>query len=945
MRYPVDQEADGLRLALKRLCKMAERAINGGKTLIILSDLGIDDRHTPIPSLLAVGAVHHHLVRQGKRMRISLVVETGEVREVHHLACLIGYGANAVNPYLALATVESLVQSNKVKLDAKMAKRNFVRALEAGLLKIMSKMGISTVESYAGAQIFEAVGLGQQVIDEFFTGTVSRLGGIDLAEIATEIQRWHRAGFEDPQRPEIQSPGFYKFKRAGEIHAFDPETVKALQSAVRLDHVLSPQASEPVTPEPGPAKSFVGENFAAGYRAYREFVALLEEKAAISPRDLLALAESEQPVLDLAEVEPLEAILVRFSTAAMSHGALSSEAHQTLAIAMNRIGATSNSGEGGSAQERYQDERNDRTKQVASGRFGVTPFYLMSASELQIKMAQGAKPGEGGQLPGHKVTTEIAAIRQTTPGTTLISPPPHHDIYSIEDLAQLIYDLKQVNPAAAVSVKLVAEAGVGTVAAGVVKGGADIVHISGHSGGTGAAAWSSIKNVGLPWEVGLAETQQTLRLNNLRSRVRVRTDGGLQTGRDVVLAAILGADEFSFGTAALVAEGCLMARACHRNTCPVGVATQKPELRAKFRGKPEHVMAYMHYVAQEVREILARLGFRSLAEIIGRTDLLEQMPANETTIDSLTLAPLLEKVGDVSSPTCYGGGERQLQARVAVSELNALLLDEAKGALETGEPIQLNLPVRSTDRTVGATLSGAIAKRYGEWRLPDGTINITFHGSAGQSFGAFNVPGLNLTLIGEANDYVGKGMGGGQIVIRPPLKSQLVASENIIIGNTVLYGATGGSLFVAGRAGERFGVRNSGATAVVEGVGDHGCEYMTSGVVVILGGTGYNFGAGMSGGVAFVLDEGHHLTQKINPDMVQMVRISSQADVELLRLLITRHARLTGSDFAHHILDDWTSRLGIFWKVAPKGTVGATGVRPEIRVALPALELSQHVVG
>jgi glutamate synthase (ferredoxin) len=575
----------------------------------------------------------------------------------------------------------------------------------------------------------------------------------------------------------------------------------------------------------------------------------------------------------------------------------------------------------------------------------VTPFYLMSANELQIKMAQGAKPGEGGQLPGHKVTTEIAAIRQTTPGTTLISPPPHHDIYSIEDLAQLIYDLKQVNPAAAVSVKLVAEAGVGTVAAGVVKGGADIVHISGHSGGTGAAAWSSIKNVGLPWEVGLAETQQTLRLNNLRSRVRVRTDGGLQTGRDVVLAAILGADEFSFGTAALVAEGCLMARACHRNTCPVGVATQKPELRAKFRGKPEHVMAYMHYVAQEVREILAELGFRSLAEIIGRTDLLEQMPASEATIDSLTLAPLLEKAGDVNLPTCYGGGERQLQARVVVSELNALLLDEAKGALETGEPIQLNLPVRSTDRTVGATLSGAIAKRYGEWRLPDGTINITFHGSAGQSFGAFNVPGLNLTLIGEANDYVGKGMGGGQIVIRPPLKSQLVASENIIIGNTVLYCATGGSLLVAGRAAERFGVRNSGATAVVEGVGDHGCEYMTSGVVVILGGTGYNFGAGMSGGVAFVLDEGHHLTQKINPDMVQMVRISSQADVELLRLLITRHARLTGSDFAHHILDDWTSRLGIFWKVAPKGTVGATGVRPEIRVALPALELSQHVVG
>jgi len=555
-------------------------------------------------------------------------------------------------------------------------------------------------------------------------------------------------------------------------------------------------------------------------------------------------------------------------------------------------------------------------------------------------MAQGAKPGEGGQLPGHKVTAEIAKIRQTTPGTTLISPPPHHDIYSIEDLAQLIYDLKQINPQANVSVKLVAEAGVGTVAAGVVKGGADAVHIAGHSGGTGAAAWSSIKNVGLPWEIGLAEAQQTLQLNNLRSRVRVRTDGGLQTGRDVVIAAILGADEYSFGTAALVAEGCLIARACHSNTCPVGVATQRPELRAKFAGKPEHVMAYMHYVAQEVREILAQLGFRSLSEIIGKTELLEQMATDHPPTVSLNLSPLLEKVTEVGS---FVSQDAEAAARVPVNSLNKLLLDEVQPAIETGKPVALELPISNTDRTIGATLSGAIAKRYGDQGLPDGTINMVFHGSAGQSFGAFNVSGVNLTLVGGGNDYVGKGMNGGQIVVRPPLKSQLVTNDNVIIGNTVLYGATGGSMFVAGQAGERFAVRNSGATAVVEGVGDHGCEYMTGGVVVVLGRTGYNFGAGMSGGMVFVLDEGHYLTQRINPDMVQMLRVTSRSDVDLLRLLITRHHRLTGSEFAQSILDHWSIRLALFWKVAPKGTVGATGVRPEIKVALPTLELSQHV--
>jgi glutamate synthase (ferredoxin) len=941
-RFPIAQGVDGLQRSLDRLCAMAERAIEDGKTILILSDLGVDDRHAPIPSLLATGAVHHHLVRQGKRMRVSLVLETGEVREVHHLACLIGYGANAVNPYLALASVESLVGSGKIKLDVTTAKRNFVRALEAGLLKIMSKMGISTVESYAGAQIFEAVGLGHAVVDRYFTGTVSRMDGIDLAEIVSEVARWHQAAFADPQKSAIESPGFYKFKRGGESHAYTPQVVKALHTAVRLPGVLTDAASDPARLDGG-YHSFEGENFKAGYEAYKEFVTLVVQSGRIGPRDLMRFQSDREPI-DVSDVEPLEAIFERISTAAMSHGALSSEAHETLAIAMNRLGTFSNSGEGGSAQGRFGTERNDGAKQVASGRFGVTPAYLMSADEIQIKMAQGAKPGEGGQLPGHKVSTEIAAIRHTTPGTTLISPPPHHDIYSIEDLAQLIYDLKQINPQAEVSVKLVAEAGVGTVAAGVVKGGADVVQISGHSGGTGAAAWSSIKNVGLPWEVGLAEAQQTLQLNGLRSRVKVRTDGGLQTGRDLLVAAILGADQFSFGTAVLVAEGCLIARACHSNTCPVGVATQRPELRAKFVGQPEHVMAYIHYVAQEVREYLAQLGYRSLAEVIGRTELLEQLPAENQTNASLDLSPLLAKIDEQGSSR-FEGKDADTMARMAVTLLNQQLLHEASPAVENGKPLRLNLPINSTDRTIGATLAGAIASRYGDQGLPDETISITFHGSAGQSFGAFNVSGLHLTLIGEANDYVGKGMAGGQLVVRPSLKSRIIAADNTIIGNTVLYGATGGSLFAAGQAGERFAVRNSGATSVVEGVGDHGCEYMTGGVVVILGNTGYNFGAGMSGGVAFVLDEAGTLPQRINTDMVQIVRVTNQHDIGLLRMLIMRHTRLTGSERGQAIIDRWTTQLGRFWKVAPKGTVGATATRIPVKAELPTLELSQHVVG
>ena len=626
-------------------------------------------------------------------MQVSLVVESGEVREVHHLACLISYGANAVNPYLALATIEGLVAANKIKLEVGQAKINFVKAMEAGLLKIMSKMGISTVDSYCGAQIFEAVGFSQTLVDQYFTGTVSRLGGIGLREIAAETSRWHAAAYENPERAAMKSYGFYKFRRGGEQHTYDPALVKALHVAVRLEGALNEGAAETFTPSSPngrrrtnhQTRAFVGKKFGEGYAAYQQFAALAQHDEAVSPRDMLSFVD--RPALDIDEVEPLTDIFMRFSTAAMSHGALSSESHETLAVAMNRLGAMSNSGEGGSAQERLGTEKNDRTKQIASGRFGVTPAYLMSANEIQIKMAQGAKPGEGGQLPGFKVTTEIAAIRHTTEGTTLISPPPHHDIYSIEDLSQLIYDLKQINPTADVSVKLVSVAGVGTIAAGVAKGGADVVHIAGHSGGTGAAAWSSIKNVGLSWEVGLAETHQTLIINNLRDKIRVRTDGGLQTGRDVIIAAMLGADEFSFGTSALIAEGCLMARACHSNTCPVGVATQDPKLRAKFAGTPEHVMAYMHYLAHEVQEYLADLGFRALKEIVGRTDLLQQVTTGNPVVDSLNLDPLLARVEPVAALPASG---YQISSLTAMGDLNQHILEQTAATITTGKPIHLN---------------------------------------------------------------------------------------------------------------------------------------------------------------------------------------------------------------------------------------------------------------
>jgi len=762
---------------------------------------------------------------------------------------------------------------------------NFARALEKGLLKIMSKMGISTVDSYCGAQIFEAIGLGQDVIDLCLRGTPSRLGGVSLNRLAQDVLSLHRDAF-GADGPRLPSPGLFKYKRGGEYHAFNPEVVKTLHKAIETgDSAL-----------------------------YRRFARLTRDGAA-TPRDGLSFRSDRQPI-PLEAVEPVAEIVRRFSTAAISHGAIGSEAHRTLAIAMNRLGAMSNSGEGGEAVERYGTESNSAIKQVASGRFGVTPAYLMSAREIQIKMAQGSKPGEGGHLPGHKVTAEIAALRHSTPGVGLISPPPHHDIYSIEDLAQLIYDLKQINPHAAVSVKLVAETGVGTIAAGVVKGGADVVHISGADGGTGASPLSSIRHAGLPFELGLAEAQQTLIANDLRDRVRLRVDGGLKTGRDVVIAALLGADEYSFGTAALIAEGCLMARACHRNSCPVGIATQRPELRARFPGTPEMVMAYMTFIAQEVREILAELGYPTLSELIGRADLLAQ-----NGLSPLDLSPLLatpDRKGILPRRNILPANDIH-----TVSYLNWHLLEAARPALDAGQVVTQHLKIRNTDRGVGATLSGAIAARFGPAGLPEGTIHVVFEGSAGQSFGLFNSPGLHLTVIGEANDYVGKGMAGGEIILIPSPETPFRSHENVILGNTALYGATGGRLFAAGRAGERFAVRNSGAEAVVEGVGHHGCEYMTGGVVVVLGEVGFNFGAGMSGGIAFVYDPAGALPLKLNPDMVHALPVAAPADATRLRRLVEAHARKTGSEHAWRLLADWESALAAFRKVEPIEKPGA----------------------
>ncbi len=859
----------GLREACERLGAEAEAAVANGAELLLVTDRGDG---TAIPALLAVGAVHARLLAAGLRTRASILVESDEPRESHHFACLLGYGADAICPRLALETLAALAAADKLGGDRPspaLAQQRFRTAIEDGVLKVLSKLGIADVASYRGAQLFDTLGLGREVVDACFPGTPAPISGIGFAEL--ETQTLERAARE----PQLENPGYVKFRKGGEPHATTPDVVEA---AHELRRALK----------------------GAGWERYERFAELVNGREPLEPRDLLELVPASTPAA-LDEVEPVESIVRRFSSGGMSHGSLSAEAHETVAIAFNRLGARSNCGEGGEARERFGTERNSRIKQVASARFGVTPEYLTSADELQIKIAQGSKPGEGGQLPGHKVTAEIAALRHTQPGIQLISPPPHHDIYSIEDLAQLIFDLRQVNPAAAVSVKLVSEAGVGLVAAGVVKALADVVHVAGSDGGTGASPLSSIKNAGMPWELGLAETQQALAANGLRGRVRLRADGGMKTGRDVVVAALLGADEVSFGTAVLLAEGCLMVRSCHLDTCPVGIATQRPELRAKFAATPEMIESYLLYVAEEVRRHLASLGLRSFAEAIGRTDLVGRRPAAA----ALDLAPMLVPAG--------GGyaGEPQLVAEGG--ELGAQLVVDAEPALEEARLIEQLYLISTRDRAVGAALGGRIGSRFG-LSAPPGRIRARFEGSAGQSFGAFLAAGVELSLTGEANDYVGKGMSGGRIVVRPPADD---AGDPVLVGNTVLYGATGGELYCAGRAGERFAVRNSGAVAVVEGAGAHACEYMTAGTVVLLGEHGSNLGAGMTGGEVFVRS-----TERLNEELVAARRLDPEELARLLALL-ERHVRYTGSHRATVLLERWGEEAPSFWRIASKAESAA----------------------
>jgi len=872
-------------------------AVAGGARLIVLSGRGVDAEHASIPSLLLTGAVHHHLVRCKTRTQVGLIVEAADAREVHHVALLIGYGAAAVNPYLAMATVEDLADRGLLDgVDARTATRNLIKALGKGVRKTMSKMGVSTVASYTGAQIFEAIGLGPEVIDSCFTGTSSRLGGVGFDTLADEVaMRHHHAfppdGVHAPHR-ELTIGGDYQWRREGEPHVFSPQTVFKLQHSTR----------------------------AGRYEVFKEYTRLVDDQSQrlMTLRGLFAFREGLRPKVPIEEVEAVESIVKRFATGAISYGSISKEMHETLAIAMNRLGGKSNTGEGGEDADRYTrdangDLRRSAIKQVASGRFGVTSEYLVNADDLQIKISQGAKPGEGGQLPGTKVYPWIAKTRYSTPGVGLISPPPHHDIYSIEDIKQLIHDLKNANPRARVNVKLVSEVGVGTVAAGVAKAHSDVVLISGHDGGTGASPLSSIKHAGTPWELGLAETQQTLIANKLRDRIVVQTDGQLKTGRDVVIAALLGAEEYGFATAPLVVSGCIMMRVCHLDTCPVGVATQNPVLRAKFAGKAEYVVNFFQFIAQEVREYLAALGFRSLEEAIGRTEMLDTRPAIEHwKAAGLDLSPILHLPSDVDP---QAPRHRTTEQDHGLDKaLDNTLIALAEGALAGGEPVRLDLPVRNVNRTVGTMLGSHLTRRWGGAGLPDNTIDITFTGSAGQSFGAFLPRGITLRLIGDANDYVGKGLSGGRITVRPDPGAQFTAEQHIIAGNVILYGATSGEMFLRGVVGERFCVRNSGALAVVEGVGDHGCEYMTGGRVVVLGSIGRNFAAGMSGGIAYVLDLP---TQRVNPEMVDLDPLSDE-DRAFLADAVARHHAETGSAVAHALLADWDSAVDRFGKVMPK---------------------------
>jgi glutamate synthase domain-containing protein 2/glutamate synthase domain-containing protein 1/glutamate synthase domain-containing protein 3 len=898
MLFRVEEREAGLAEAVHSLCRRASLAIKSGYTLLILSDRGVDEEYAPIPSLLALSAVHNHLVREKTRNQVALIVESGEPREVMHFALLLGYGASAINPYLAIETLRDLHAKGLFPAECTPEKvlKNYIKAVDKGLLKVLSKMGISTLQSYCGAQIFEALGLNKSVVERYFTGTPSRIEGVGLDVLAREALLRHRFALQPPAESdaELEVGGSYQYRERGERHLWNPLTISKLQHAVRQS---SPQA-------------------------FQDFVRLVNEQNQnlYTLRGLLEFRPAGPPV-PLEEVEPAAEIVKRFATGAMSFGSISKEAHETLAIAMNRMGGRSNTGEGGEDEARFQrdpngDWRRSAIKQVASARFGVTTHYLVNAEELQIKIAQGAKPGEGGQLPGHKVDEVVARVRHSIPGVSLISPPPHHDIYSIEDLAQLIYDLKNVNPQARVSVKLVAESGVGTVAAGVAKAHADVILISGYDGGTGASPLSSIRHSGIPWELGLAETQQTLVMNDLRSRVRLQVDGKLQTGRDVAIAALLGAEEFGFATLPLISLGCIMMRKCHLNTCPAGVATQNPELRRKFRGQPEHVINFFFFLAEDLRQIMAQLGFRAVDEMVGRADCLAQrQDVDHWKARGLDLSALL------SSPHVPARvGRRCLiqQDHGLEDSLDGQLLDHAREALQHGQPVSLALPIRNTHRTVGARLSGEIARRYGGKGLPDDTIRFQFTGSAGQSFGAFLARGVTLRLEGEANDYVGKGLSGGKLIIYPPRNSPFQPEENILVGNVVLYGATSGEAYFNGMAGERFAVRNSGATAVVEAVGDHGCEYMTRGTVLILGKTGRNFAAGMTGGTAWVLDEtGEFGRVRCNLASVDLGPVTDAQDVELIQLLLARHAELTESPRAKWILENWDTMLPKFVKVFP----------------------------
>ena len=895
MLFRVAEGPEGLGVAVDNLCREASQAIKDGYKFLILSDRGVNEEWAPVPSLLGISAVHHHLVRECTRTEVGLILETGEPRDVHHFACLIGYGAGTINPYLVFESLIDMERDGYLPegLDAVTAEGKFIKAINKGLLKIFSKMGISTVQSYCGAQIFEAIGLNHETVDRYFTGTPSRVEGMGIREIGEETLRRHRLAYEPAPIRHLDFGGEIHYRVQGEHHNWNPETIYKLQHATKTN--------DPKT--------------------FKEFAALVndESKRRSNLRGLLDFKFAPEPI-PIDEVEPAKDIVKRFTTGAMSFGAISKEAHETLAIAMNRIGAKSNTGEGGEDPERFAplpngDSKNSYIKQVASARFGVTSHYLVNARELQIKMAQGAKPGEGGQLPGHKVDEVIAKLRYSTPGVQLISPPPHHDIYSIEDLAQLIFDLKNSNPQAAISVKLVSEVGVGTVAAGVAKAHADKVLISGDSGGTGASPLSSIKYAGIPWELGLAETHQTLVLNDLRGRIRVETDGQLKTGRDVIIAALLGAEEFGFSTAPLIVEGCIMMRKCHLNTCPVGVATQDPVLRKKFSGQPEHVVNYFFFIAEEMRELMAKLGFRTVAEMVGRVDKLKAQKAiDHWKAKGLDLTALLAKpqVGADVATHCVREQDHGL-----AGILDNKLVELCKPAIERGEKVTLDLPIRNVNRTAGTMLSSHIARKYGLEGLAPDTITIRFTGSAGQSFGAFLSKGITLMLEGESNDYLGKGLSGGKIIVVPPKGATFAPEETILIGNTSLYGATQGEAYCYGMAGERFAVRNSGVRAVIEGTGDHGCEYMTGGVVVVLGTTGRNFAAGMSGGVAFVLNEDGKFEQRCNLGMVELEKVSSAEDKQQLKSMLEAHLKYTGSRKAKLVLDGWQAMLPKFVKIMP----------------------------